>query len=298
VNSKSTKNELVVGGCSMVADYVKYKNEISKNGKILQKSLLNYDEYWEWPVFEPWPTIDVIIAKRFKLSPINLAVAGISNERIFKIVFEYVIKNYDNIDTVIICWSEFNRIDIPTFYKFNDKYYNTIHSTKYNKHNPKLDNANTNPLLLDLFNSLFKIGSIFPEKDIDDFYIWSKIMIDICRLYNIKLFQCSSLVTIYNEKEKAKIFNHFISHPYYDEISENFYGWPIWVEMHGTALYNDFSSNMIIDPHDMHPNELSTKISAEKLITYISDKTHEKNQPNHNQSDTNQNDCVGSWSKM
>jgi len=276
MESKSSKNQLVLAGCSMMADYVTHKNDVSNYGKLMQRR--TDGKAVKWDVIEPWPTPDVIIAKEFGNDPVNIALPGASNERIFKHVCEYIFANHNKIDRLIVAWSSFSRIDVPLNHKngFGDTFA-SIHVNSYDINDPNVKMRIGHQRLFDIWCALHRAGSIDPILEINNFFFWNKIIRDLCYMYDIKLYQCASIVDV-NDNDKSvnetKIYKHIIEHRDYEEIEKTFYGWPIYLPIGGETLYTDWSEEFIISKDDNHPTEYAHQVVAGKLINWIKKKEY------------------------
>lgn len=268
------KNQLVLAGCSMMADYVTHKNEVSDWGKKLQRRTDGADI--KWNVIEPWPTPDIHMAKEFGNDPVNIALPGAANERIFKHVCEYIFTNHDKIDRLIVGWSSFSRIDVQLNHLngYNNAFA-TLHANTYDVNDPNVKMRIGHPKLVEIWYALHAAGSIDPILEINNFFFWSKIIIDLCYMYDIKLYQCVSIMDdYYSDKSvnEMSIYKHIIEHKDFDIIEKTFYGWPIHYPIGGRVLYTDWSEKFAISKDDQHPSEHSHKIAAEKLIKFIKDR--------------------------
>ncbi len=276
MESKSSKNQLVLAGCSMMADYVTHKNKVSDWGKINQRRADG--KIVKWDVIEPWPTPDIIIAEEFGNDPVNIALPGASNERIFKQVCEYIFANHNKMDRLIVAWSSFSRIDVPLDHKNGlGQTFATLHANSYNVNDPNVKVRIGHHNLVDVWYALHRAGSIDPILETNNFFFWNRIIRSLCSMYDIKLYQCASIMDVYDENESVndmKIYKHIIEHQDYDIIEKTFYGWPIYRSIGGCGLFSDWSGEFIISEDDKHPTEYAHIVAAGKLINWIKKVDH------------------------
>lgn len=270
MGSGSTKNQLVVAGCSMIADYVTYKNKLSNNGTIPQPAS-NDAKLFDWIVLEPWPTIDVRIAKAFDNVPVNIAIPGASNERIFKESCKHIMANADKVDRLVVCWSLFNRYDLELKAGEYISGHNStsLHPSSYD---PNAGHKNMHDEIRKLWYLKWKLGAIDPYLDINNFFFWNRILRDLCYMHDIKLYQCSSIKTNYENDKSIKainIFKYINEHPDYDEVEQNYFGWPIHPLIGGKCLFDTFTEEFVVHPEDKHPSEHATQTAADKMIDFI-----------------------------
>lgn len=267
--SKYSK-KLIVGGCSMVANYVHYRNIQSNYGKtnvpIATSDRETIGHSVKWDPIEPFPTIDVPIARHFGLQPMNTALPGASNQTIFRRLVQCILEYPTEIDTIVACWSAFNRIEVLSRYgdhlTVNAKSYRNAHRKEFN-----------NDLIYEGWKLFDQMGRISIEIDIDQFFFYAQMLQQLCDYNNIKLYQCASISTIYDDEDDEKRANeYFYSHRGFDRIDhDKFYGWPLFYMLGGKTLFGDtiFRGSYRIAPNDPHPNEMSINEAAKSLIKFI-----------------------------
>lgn len=266
---KFSNKELVLSGCSMVADYVRYRNQLAERGESLY-NVFNHDIKQHidvtWKIIDPFPTITEIMAKHYSMIPVDLANPGSGNKQIFNKLCDYVINNHKNIGLVVACWSSFTRMD----YEVN---YDRFPPTKYNYKSLVFssyeENAKNKRELHDDYEfwvQMLNMGHIFPEKDMNDFYRYSIMLDTLCASYGIECVQCAS---IQSNSFTENLQKKFTSHPMASKINLlNFYGWPIFWNSGGRTLcVSEEKYNVAY--LDTHPNELGHQTIAKKMIDFI-----------------------------
>jgi len=270
-------NQLVVAGCSMVADYISHKNEVSDWGRITQRT--SDGTPVEWEVQEPWDTIDITMAKELGNSPINIAVPGSSNERIFKDTVNYLYANHERMDRLVVCWTTFNRYDIELKEKNgHGNHFTTLHPLNYNKDDDRNLVRIGHEKLCAVWTALQDAGSLWPERDIRDFFFWNRIIRDLCFMHDIKLYQCSSIAAIYTNDpslDEMNTYKAFINHDDYDILADTYYGWPIYKMVDGCCLFSDWGPKYIISKDDTHPTKLAHDKAAAKMLQHIKERDNE-----------------------
>lgn len=265
---KSSKKELVVSGCSMVADYVNSRNMLSKKGwkgyRYYDKNKKKYINA-EWEYKEPFPIVVDILSEKYNMKPVDLAFPGSGNKQIYNRTMNYILENNKNIELVIVCWSSFTRIDFEV--KINNNYeYKTLIYREYDKLS-EINKETVHSSFYDCWMFLEKIGHIFPERDVNDFYRYSITLDKICYAYGIECIQCSSIRPFMHGNLSKKI----ILHPLFGEINSfNFYGWPIFPFLGGKTLCD--TNNNIISKFDTHPNKKGHIHMANNLDNFIKER--------------------------
>lgn len=266
-----SKKEALICGCSMVADYVTFKNRLFDRGF---KKYLGVDEYTqdkkliEWEKQEPWPTPIDTISKEFDMKPMNLSFPGSGNLQIYEKLADYIITNYKHIGLVVACWTSFARLDYET--AWTNVYGNKYQTMRF--YNYDIDSPQNESYLnkkIDFWKELHRQGQIFYQKDIDMFYRNSIALDAICKNFGIELIQAKSILTYPFSKNQLY---YYLNHPMYSQINKiNFYGWPCYFELGGKPLIHDINENTI-NKNDKHPNANGHQKMAQLLIDLIKDR--------------------------
>lgn len=264
--------ELVLGGCSMVADYVSYKNKMNAKNPIPYRVFDPINEVHvkvHWEHMEPFPTPSAIMAKQYGMKDVNKAIPGAGNTLIFNMLSDYIHKNYDNIGLVVACWSNTTRIDLPLdpkrsgdVFRGADNYYSII----FSEFDDTEHNRKTLGRAYPIWKTMHTEGMVHYKSGIDDLYRYILTLDALCHSYGIPCIQGASLITY---PTSNKYMQYWISHPMAALVDDvNFYGWPIFHDIGGNLLFDFYESNFLT-PYDSHPNEVAHAEMANKLIAYI-----------------------------
>lgn len=267
--------ELVLSGCSVMADYVKTTNYsiLDRKQEYLTCAKVRGVEMPVWEYMEPFPLALDIVSNHYDMTPIDLSYVGSGNRQIFNKLYQYITLNHEKIGLVVACWSSFSRIDfdinnIMVEFQYKNNPYHTMVYLSYD------ENEITSRILrekYELWKMLTDFGFISPERDIDEFYRYSTLLDTICKYYDIECVQAAAI----HDKQIAddeKSLKYFIDHPLYNKINKmNFYKWPIFPELGGNVLRpTDFKYNITM--YDFHPNEEGHKEMARRLIEFIDER--------------------------
>ncbi len=253
--------ELVFGGCSMVADYVSYRNEHTLY-PVFNSDLKKYENA-VWEQMKPFPTVANILADYYNLKCIDYSYPGSGNKRIYNQLADHVMQHPNQVEMVVACWTTFPRMDFETKSGYESLVYRTYKDTDLNKHSIQHK-------FYPLWKEMHDCGFVFEQKDINDFFRYSISLDSICKQREIKLVQCFSLMTSdYPENN----ISDFIMHPSLNEIDlENFYGFPGFHILNGKALANfrhDDKEKYYITKYDGHCSEQGHQEMANRLIGFI-----------------------------
>tara|TARA_Y100000004_G_scaffold148653_1_gene170238 strand:- start:9 stop:845 length:837 start_codon:yes stop_codon:yes gene_type:complete len=178
-------------------------------------------------------------AEDLNLEVLNLAFSGSGNQQIFDNTL-YGLNTNKDIDTIMIGWSAFERIDL-----LRGESLDNIHLCKTQDlnnedwfHRSYLPNAET-------YITMFREDGIFPvEKLINQFLNYSITLDSICKNRNIKLIQFFAVEpltpTLYLEKigKKMHYYKTYINNKLMNHINtNNFFGFPGTETLGGTNLH-------------------------------------------------------------
>ena len=251
--------ELATFGCSMASNYIRYQNSCKHRG--LPYTVLTDQKRRivdDWEIQEEYDTFDVYIAKHLGLKPINFAEPGSGNLRIFNNAIDYVTQN-DNIDTLLMCWSSFNRHDFQLDPKTYTDKYTSITFTDDVDYNRELQQN-----LADIGALMYDSGFLFGEKGIDDFFRCSYIINEVCKVKNIDLYQCGMIGGINYENAI-----YLVSHPALSSIdTTKIFGWP-FSKIIGGKTPRCYETSHYISEQDRHPNKQGHEYMANELMEFI-----------------------------
>ena len=261
----STKDELVVSGCSFTSDYIKWRNDRLKEKH--KKNTVQYFneetekyEFHTYEYIEPFPTLDYYIGKHFNLKPINLGISGASNREIFERSVDYIAENSQKVKILIVNWTWFGRMSFMKQYK--PIQYETL-QYDYTSSEEQIE-MNFNEFYgFELLDIMYKHNFINIEFDIDLLFRYSFLLEKLCENLNIKFVQSFAFRT--NIKEPLLI-NHSLL---YNINLDNFYGYPGNLNLGGFSLFDKRNKKYWVSKYDIHPNELAHKKAAEDLINFI-----------------------------
>ena len=266
----------MVGGCSMIVDYVSYKNRLVANGMKRYHTLSASNEKVEmkWETTEPFVTMPQLVADHYNMKLIDHSLSGVGNKQIFTKVSDYILQNSNNIGLVVVGWSGISRLDFETGYiEETDRNWKTIIPFSYTDMDVNRDMMSDDDHY-DLFVQLHKFGAVTPDNDINNFFRYSVMLDVICSYFNVELVQFFSLRPI--ARNAHNNIKKFIENPFFDKVNHmNFYGWPVLSELGGTTI----AAFRLDDPEkycypngDTHPNELGHQRMMKELVTFIDDR--------------------------
>ena len=251
--SKSSK--IIVGGCSFTDKFYPYTTKPLPH------------------TFKMWPEL---LSDKTNIEVINTAKCGIGNERIFHSVIAEIFNN-ENIERVIVAWTEWTRQD----FLVNNNWVTLKPNLKVSATcKPKYGVYDLHELQ-NWYNNAF--GSSYPtpenivNKNINLFY--SLYAICKSRDIELKMFQMINAFNRYQIKDNdyehdIKIAQKsMISNPISTEINEDmFWGWPVFGKLGGIELVRHLDRNNkyhAISDVDHHPNEETQKNIMEFIYENI-----------------------------
>ena len=228
-------------------------------------------------------------AEDLNLDVLNLAFSGSGNQQIFDNTL-YGLNTNKDIDTVMIGWSSFERIDLLRGESLDNVHLcktQDFHSEEW-FHRSYLPNA-------EKYITMFREDKIFPiEKLISQFLNYSITINSICKSRNIKLLQFFAVEpltpSLYLEKinKKMHYYKTYINNNLMNYVNtDNFFGFPGTDLLGGTNInkmltkqknYDDLIINSekytYSDEHDWtfnvdaHPNGEGNKLIYETLNNF------------------------------
>ena len=265
--------KLLTFGCSYTDD--KYIELTSKYPQLID--LLKDNDGNMTKPFPFWPEL---LSKKLDMKYENYAQCGFGNDGIHATFLEKTVGR-DDIEMVIIMWSEFMRLDMEMAYDtmFGSKFEwfkNNIASTTEGGKNA--DNTkNLRHKQIHVADTLNKYNLIHPvamlRKSVRHFYEVQ----EICKSRNIPVFQIMGMPPSRkaNEKQSCK---HIINNPVAEEIdNERFIGWPMLTQIGGfscgSLLYDaDPKRDKYFINHDnVHPNASGQEFISDLLYEKVKD---------------------------
>ena len=276
--------KLLVVGDSFSSRYLHDQREYPNSEK-LKPYVFKIKPYKYW--FE-------YFAEDLNLELLNLSYCGAGNQQIFDNVL-YGLNTNKDIDTVIVGWSSFERIDLPRYKLGLDDAHLCITQDFTNTqwfHRSYLPNA-------EKYITMFREDEIFTiEKLISKFLNYSITIDAMCKSRDIKLIQFFTVTpltpTIYLEElgRENYYYKTYINNELMNHINtDNFWGFPGTEKLGGSCLH-EFSrkqknyDDLIINSNsytystkhnwvvkiDSHPNGEGNKLIYDTLNNFRLDK--------------------------
>lgn len=281
--------DLVVFGCSMPSNYVRYMNELNEKniklkGKPWQHKYWDYTNkkiiYQYWKPMKEFDTFDIHMASYFNLRPKNYAYPGSGNLSIFNKASDYIILNHDTIGCLVICWTQLARLGFleRKYDEFDDgsyfstenghrRYQTLIFSEYESEEGSRAWGMNkNNPVFSSILKSLYNLKCFSVDYDVENLLKYIYIIQSLCDLFEIPLIQCTSIPDYPNDE---KIIKSFITNKTYHQIDRNrFCGYPLNDLTFTDFLCNFYGDEYGINKYDKHPSALQHEKMAEKLIDF------------------------------
>ena len=266
--------KLLVVGDSFCSRYLQQARKI--------KATKRNSYLWEIPEYKYWFEY---LGEKLNLDIINQSFNGAGNQQIFDNTL-YALNTSDDIEFAIICWSEFNRVDLPFT---NTGGRDSIHI------NLTLENETYESS--EKYNTLFTDDKLFDTKCmIDKFLNYSVAIDNLLKHKEIKNIQAFS-VRPYPEgskkdrKQPLTILKEYMNHELFDKLNEeNFFMFPGTKELGGGNFYeligrywNDNWKEYVLNSNDDnlanegwiidgHPNAKGHKLIFDKICSFMLDK--------------------------
>ena len=265
--------KLLIVGDSFCTYYIEENRKHRNSGK-------NKPYIFEIKPFKYWFEY---LGKELNLEIVNYAECGSGNQQIFDNTL-YALNKHSDIKFAVVCWSGFDRIDLPRFDELYCTHINLTDTLEF-VHN---DISKT-------YNPLFRRDEVFNVKSMINKFINYSITLDsLFKCKDIKLLQAFSIEPYLkgsNEDrlEEGEVYRYYINHRFFDKINEKqFFEFPGTKVLGGKNLYQllgeynhkDWKNNVInpmIDDKtdfivDNHPNAKGNKIIFDALYRFILDK--------------------------
>lgn len=180
-------------------------------------------------------------ADDLNLEVLNLSRSGAGNQQIFDNTL-YALNTNKDIDTLILGWSSFDRIDLP--WSNDMTWLQNLNYLHLQITSDLFDKANLNLDFNDRYVPLFREDNLFPiERQIDNFLNYSITIDNLCKSKGIKLIQFFTVFpmtrTLYFEKigKENYYLKGYINNKLMNHINtDNFFGFPGLSKLGGTNM--------------------------------------------------------------
>ena len=239
------------------------------------------DDYlWKTPDYKYWFEY---LGEKLNLEVINYSFNGSGNQQIFDNAI-HALNTHDDIDFAIVCWSNFDRVDLPISHLGED----CIHINLMEDHKDVKD-----VLVRKKYHKSLTIDRLFGTYVMVDKFINYSIAIDnLLKYKKIKSLQAFSVLPYidnYNIKlTQSNVYKYYIDHKLFDKLNDDLFfkfpgtgtlGGGNLFELYGPFFNKKFSKyvlnseslgrGMIKDPH---PNAKGNKLIFDALYRFILDK--------------------------
>jgi hypothetical protein len=272
------RNKLLTSGCSFT----------DESFKSITASHLPDKERGGWDF---WPKY---VAKELDLDYVNFGASGASNDYIFESITAYLHKHHDEIDVVMVLWTDYQRFSIgPSFLgKFVNPLAVFIHQKIYDLYGAKhfkqqMEDRKKNWHITDKFYGRYIEHYLSSTQEyVDRSFAYMLNLHHICNSYGIGLIQFHGLVPLprghlgANLNVVDELKDHMnvewsylkdtdcvILSELYDQLDDldNFIGFPGFKSLGGFNSYNLIGPNVVSDK-DAHPNAKGQEIIADEFI--------------------------------
>lgn len=221
-----------------------------------------------------WPKWPEILGEYLSLKVKNIGESGVGNDYITSKVIQNILKDRDNIELVVIGWSEVQRFSLLDIYRFNPM--TSLHRPEYYEHEIARQKSAI-PLYKYLFGE-FLINKTFHDKTNlfqEQITYWFKQMWQIqelCKAFGIK-FIMSPLCGGFDLSKYQQVENSFDGRIEWTEVEwhiaygrieelydldrEHYIGYPFMKSFYGFHLQREITDDHSrrISDKDSHPNE-------------------------------------------
>ena len=237
------------------------------------------DDYlWKTPDYKYWFEY---LGEKLNLDVINYSFNGSGNQQIFDNAI-YALNTHDDIDFAIICWSSFNRVDLPSSHLGKDGTHINLNQKKKHVYPSKIIKKYYKSFTEDRFFSTFFM--------IDKFINYSIAIDDLLKSKNIKSLQALSVAPFIEdsniELSESTVYKYYMKHKLFNKLNDElFFKFP-GTEILGGGnlnelyLHNKRSSDYMLNSEllddgyvkDAHPNAEGNKLIFDALYRFILDK--------------------------
>ena len=236
--------------------------------KILLVSGCSWTDKNFYSVYHPnlecnWPMWPELLAEKLNMQCVNLAMSGAGQEYIYSTLLDYITKNNtDNIGLVIAAWSQSQRKDFQTNFRWS---------------NHRIDNAG------DVYSWMYKSLRYYfsfkilcehyklPYKQLQMLYPFKDVIDGLKpgeQDIRNKVFDKNFIHEFDGDVKEAKKELAKIIYQYDKLLQKNFWQWPCISELGGRYM-NDDLKDYKISELDKHPNSEGQKLIMEKLYDWL-----------------------------
>ena len=228
-----------------------------------------------------WPKWPEMLGEYLDLDVKNIGLCGVSNDYITSQVIQNILRDRDNIELVVIGWTEIQRFGLYDAHRFNPMTA-LAHPEKNDFVVPHQKSA------IPLYKYLFGDNLVDKHFEVDNsnnLYVqqvtyWFKQMLQIqelCKAFNIKFIMSSLCGSIrlakYNQIqrsfEREMTWTEIQWHIMYGRIKElyeldkdHYIGYPFMKGLHGWQFHDIIKNEDMISDRDTHPNANGQELIA------------------------------------
>lgn len=213
--------------------------------------------------FKSWPEV---IAEKTGKKVINTAKSGSGNRRIYQTVLNEIFK-HDNVEQVIVAWSEWTRQDFLVKHgKMGDGWHSVVPRLRDERDEITKVKVFTSNVLTEFYRSAFGENCDFPlpKQIIDENMNYFYSLYSVCKERNIKLkmFQMLYPVNTFLGEFESQMYHRLfikevLAHPLILELDGSFWGWPIFEDLGGQNVQTHLKKRNLFEcvSHiDRHPD--------------------------------------------
>ena len=228
-----------------------------------------------------WPMWPEIMGKAINLKTVNIGQSGISNQAIFNSIVDGINRYGDDIDTVSVLWTSFDRMQ---FFYSNVIPFAELHIHNMPNKSEDLKNwmdkrPHGDSIVRFMGNHHLDLERLIRHWIVESLRYMS-LVIDLCnsRGYKLVMGQGPSALepSPFNNFSDRKItsemvMSQYMNNPYFKILEKNkssIIGWPFMSQVGGWDfdLYRSSHSHTTVSDKDYHPNEHGQQIFADLFI--------------------------------
>ena len=277
----SSKKEFVVFGCSMLADYIGWRNHMAKRypgyAKFPARKIEedgSYSKDWDWVKWEEIDrikTVDDVLAPNFEMTGVNKAYPGSGNQQIFNTLIDYVSERRNKIGFVMIGWTNSTRMSFRSINNNNaeDKGgYFTLFPADAQEGLSGED-------VQELFRVLDQHGLVDIRAMIENDIRLQWVAQEFMKTTGIPFMMASALNTSgwHGGLGQDRVDRLIQLNNHFNRLDvETYYGWPILGSVGGDFLCADMGEDCVLNKHDRHLNQIGVNYVADKILNFIQER--------------------------